>query len=314
MPIPPDTSPHLHRSVNGCIACGGYDLERQTQIISGFLADRAWGGPPELTELICCRSCGFRFFERGLSDSEAKRFYRDYRGPQYLRQRQRWEPFYTKSRHAGVLAWASTPQRLDNLRSALRIAGAPSQFNSALDHGGGRGDMLSAVTALRKAVYDPSGAPVLKGIESFRQDSALPGDWSLILCCQVLEHISDPSALLRHLSTLLADAGWLYVEVPFETWRSGAHNGALRRAWLSSLRRLAPLLITLDMASAAARIHLGRIPPGGFVSMREHLNFFSLESLRALLRLNGFTINAAGIDPGGQAYAVARKSITAPSG
>lgn len=308
---PPDASVHLHRSATGCLACGGSDLTRQAQIVSGFLAQRAWGGAPILTELVCCDSCGFRFFERGLSDAEAARYYTDYRSPAYQRQRRRWEPFYTKARHAEVLSWASAPGRLVNLRTALAAAGALRHFKSVLDHGGSRGDMLHAVSANRKAVFDPSGETTAQGIEAYREESDLPSGWSLILCCQVLEHVSDPLHHVQQLARLLSEDGRLYVEVPPENWRSAAGNGRLRRAWLSALSRVTPLLITADMASAAARIRWGRVPPAGLVAMREHLNFFSPDALLALLRRSGLAIDASGIDAGGQTFAVARKSITA---
>jgi hypothetical protein len=70
-------------------------LRREVQIISGFLAARAWNGRPELTELVCCEDCGLHFFDRGLDDAEVARYYHGYRDAEYQRSRHEWEPFYT---------------------------------------------------------------------------------------------------------------------------------------------------------------------------------------------------------------------------
>ena len=86
---PPESFDHQQRSANGCLCCGSNDLQFETQIVSGFLAARAWGGPPQLTQLVSCRACSLRFFDRGLTDSETARYYRSYRDAEYVRARWR---------------------------------------------------------------------------------------------------------------------------------------------------------------------------------------------------------------------------------
>ncbi|MER2515404.1 hypothetical protein E4Q23_12690 [Candidatus Accumulibacter phosphatis] len=70
------------------------------------------------------------------------------------------------------------------------------------------------------------------------------------------------------------------------------------------------MLIAADVLCTASRIKLGRLPPLGFVAMREHLNYFTTESVQALLRNCGFVIDASGINSTGQIFALARKAIT----
>src|SRR5690242_17698195 len=72
------------RSGRGCLCCGHSALRGETTVVSPFLATRAWGGKPELTRVMFCDECGFRFFGRGLSDEEAGRYYASYRDVSYL--------------------------------------------------------------------------------------------------------------------------------------------------------------------------------------------------------------------------------------
>lgn len=279
--------------------------------MSGFLAARAWNGEPQLTELITCQDCGLKFFERGLDDDEAARYYLGYRDAAYQRSRQNWEPFYTSRQHAATQDWSNAPVRLANLRQVLARAQAPDHFPSVIDHGGDQGHMLAAIDADRKAVFDPSASPAVAGIESYSQISELPAGWSLVLCCQVLEHVSSPAAYLQHLHEILAEGGWLYVEVPDEQWRPARGGESLRKIVLNGLLGFRPLLIAADMVCTACRIKFGRLPPLGFIAMREHLNYFTAESLNAVLVGNGFRVEGCGIEDGGQLFAVARKFATA---
>lgn len=304
---------HQRRSAAGCLCCGSKDLQHEAQIVSGFLAARAWGGPPQITQLATCHTCGLRFFDRGLSDAETARYYRDYRDAEYIRARRRWEPFYTPGQHAALLAWSGSTLRLEAVREALAGSHAPSRFASVLDHGGDQGHMLAAVDAERRAVFDPSACATLPGIDRYSDDARLPDDWELILSCQVLEHVAEPALYLRKIGTLLADSGWLYLEVPAEHWRPAPGSEALRAACLRQMLRWRPLLMAADLLCTASRIKLGRLPPLGFVAMREHLNYFTADALNAILTNNGFTIDACGINRCGQLFAVARKFATVQS-
>lgn len=306
----PDGFDHQQRSAAGCLCCRSGNLRFETQIISGFLAARAWGGPPQTTRLVICPACGFRFFDRGLSNAEMTRYYRNYRDAEYVRARSRWEPFYTKGQHAALLAWSNSSVRLDALRQALADSNAPARFSSVLDHGGDRGQMLAAIASDWQAVFEPSGCPAMPGIECYTDAAKLPGGWELILGCQVLEHVSDPVAYLHEIGALLADSGWLYLEVPAENWQSAPGSEALRVACLQQLLRFRPLLMAADLISTVSRIKLGRLPPLGFVAMREHLNYFTTEALGAILRGSGFTIQGCGVNQAGQLFAVARKNAT----
>lgn len=295
------------RSRAGCLCCGNRIVAYETTLVSGFLAKRAWLGPPELTRMAFCDHCGFRFFERGLSPVETSALYRDYRNAEYFCARNRWEPFYTQAQHDAVVGWARSPSRLADLRKTLDRAGLPSRFRYALDHGGNDGHMLLGIDAAVRVVFDPSGRKALPGVMSVQDPQFIRPNCDLFLSCQVLEHVSNPADYLRQAASLCADGAHLYIEVPHEMWSNHVLHGRLRDVWLRFLLRHHRLLIAADMLSTGCRVKCGFLPPMGFIPMREHLNYFTNQALDSLLVSCGFEVILSGRNGEGQLFAVARK-------
>lgn len=296
-------------SCAGCPCCGNRPLRRETTVVSGFLAQRAWDGKPDLTTMAFCNACGFRFFERGLSAQEAARLYRGYRDAEYFRARNAWEPFYTRARHEAIVAWSQGAERIAGLRDSLARAGLPSRFKYVVDHGGNAGHMLRGVDADLKVVFDPSGCDSLPGITPVSDPDEIQRGCDLVLSCQVLEHVSDPSDYLIGVAALCAEGGHLYVEVPDEHWSNRVLPGGLRDAWLRFLLRHRRFLMLADMLSTGCRVKLGFLPPLGFNPMREHLNYFTKRALDSILRASGFQIVLSGHRGAGLIFAVARKEL-----
>lgn len=295
------------RTRAGCLCCGNRQLERRATIVSGFLAERAWKGTPELTGIAFCNECGFRFFQRGLSTEETLNLYRGYRNENYLGARNRWEPFYTRTQHQAVLAWSRSPGRAVGLRKSFDEAGLPDRFRYVLDHGGSGGHMLREIHAERKVVFDPSGCETIGGVEAVSVPTRIPPRCDLFLSCQVLEHVSDPKSYLSEAGVLCAEGAFVYIEVPDELWRDFAFPGNIQVAWLRLLLRQRHLLILSDMLSTGCRVKLGFLPPMGFVPMREHLNYFTIKALDSILLATGFQILLSGRNAEGQIFAIARK-------
>lgn len=123
-------------------------------------------------------------------------------------------PFYEND--AGTLA------RISRVHAFIEPH-LPPRTLRVLDYGGSDGKLLMPFHAADHdcEVIDYHAEP-LPGIR--RRGSTideLPADlrYDLILCSHVLEHIADPSALLRQLTKRLTDGGILYIEVPDEIWR-----------------------------------------------------------------------------------------------
>lgn len=295
------------RTRDGCLCCGNRTLRRETTVVSGFLAKRAWNGSPELTGMAVCDVCGFRFFQRGLSAQETGRLYLGYRDAEYFGARNSWEPFYTRAQHANVIDWSRSPSRADDLRMSFHRAGLPPRFRYALDHGGNEGHMLRGIDAERKVVFDPSGCNALAGITAISDPAGIPPQCDLLLSCQVLEHVSDPRSYLLQTADLCADGAYLYIEVPDERWSSHVLHGRLRDVWLEFLLRHRRLLILADMLNTGCRVKLGFLPPFGFIPMREHLNYFTIEALDSILLATGFERILSGRNGEGQLFAIVRK-------
>lgn len=295
-----------HRSVRGCLCCGCTELHAETTLISPFLARRALAVESELTALLFCRQCGFRFFERGLAADEAARYYAGYRDEAYYAQRHAYEPFYTRGAHRDIATFLASAQRRQALAAALAEAGAAASFGAVLDYGGGDGGLIADIPAERRTVFDFSGAAPVAGISEASGDFARSHHWDLVVCAQVLEHVDDPAATLRDLTGLLAPQGWLYLEVPDELWSNHAFPGRMRDAWLRWLAGRRHALIAADTLATTCRILLGVLPPFGFVPMREHLQYFTESALSALVSNSNLTLIACGRNAVGQIFAVAR--------
>jgi hypothetical protein len=255
---------------------------------------------------VFCAKCGFRFFDRGLSSGEAANYYSGYRSENYFQERNSFEPFYTEKVHLGTYQWLHSRNRRVALAKTLELAGAPQSFSAALDFGGARGQMLLDISAGKKAVFDLDGGETEAGITRISSRNSLGTNWELVLCCQVLEHVTDPMALIHELTQALSENGWLYVEVPDEIWSNLACSGIVRNAWLAWVAKRPLLLCAADCVSTAFRIKLGILPPMGFIPMREHLNYFTVAALIELLARCGLSIAWSGKDNQGSICAVAR--------
>lgn len=275
-------------------------------VISGYLAFKAWNGRPETTLLFECAGCGFRYYERGLTDGEAKAYYDGYRNDDYIRERHRFEPFYTQAAHDTDTAFKVSDVRRTELLSALGRAGIALPLSSVVDFGGGEGWLIRDLPATRRFVLDISESATVPGVERIPDKSYLAEQVDLITCAQVLEHVSDPAALLHEMMLLLRSGGAIYLEVPDQIWRE-TRIMRPRAGFLSWLCAHPKLLMLWDTYSTVFRVILGRLPPLGFVPMREHINFFTLEALRQLAQRAGLTICAQGINTGGF-YLVATKN------
>lgn len=123
-----------------------------------------------------------------------------------------------------------------------------------LDFGGGKGRLLHSFVQAghRCAVVDYVDC-VANGVEYLGSELAsLPVDSSfdMIICSHVIEHLANPKSIICALRDRLERDGALYVEVPLEIWKQAPP-------------RLDPVT---------------------------HINFFTRESLQALLEASGLNV------------------------
>lgn len=279
-----------------CLCCESHQVSVEPTLTSLFLSRAAWGGKPEITNLLYCRDCGFRTFQRMLSVAEANHYYQNYRGDDYIRERGKDEIFYNQNAYDRDKAWMASPRRQEEL---LKLIGPQCTINmKVLDFGGNDGRLIYGINAPLKAVFDLSESPALPGLKKISSESELhQNQWDLIICAQTLEHISRPDRTLAKLSEITSKGGMIYVELPCQNWESYAFDGTFRNLLLALAQKYRWLHKLLDFYSTGFRVKVEVLPPFGFVPMREHVNFFTLESVEHLGRKLGLAVEHGQINP-----------------
>lgn len=217
---------------DACICCGGSDLASSPAVLMPFVASRALGQEPleitlewgmrdlklgmayTLCHSLQCRACGMLFMDYRFTPDQMAALYEGYRGSDYTRQRDRFEPGYAAAaaqdytrRHAYVAeveAWL-----------APRLPEQPL----ILDWGGGDGRNTPFLGRARVQVRDISGVPLVEGAESADPHITsrhITSGHDLLVCMQVLEHVTDPLVVLQEMLPLMASQTLLYLEVPHE--------------------------------------------------------------------------------------------------
>lgn len=233
-----------------------------------------------------CSECGFIFFNPRLEAAEEVRLYSGYRGAEYQRKRQFFEPWYTEAFNASLSskeAWVSRKQRLAGLfRDELKLGSRT--FGTILDFGGDHGDLIAdLVPARRRFVYEISGVDTVPGVERLRSlTECREHCFDLIISSNVLEHVGSPHEVISQVASLSGSETLVFNEVPYES----------ATGFQTRLKRVAQLGVLAGTRPAVARSILG---PGMLNLMHEHVNFYSPKSLNRLMEKSGFKIIASGI-------------------
>jgi SAM-dependent methyltransferase len=176
----------------------------------------------------------------------------------------------------------------------LEAGGLAGPIGLAVDFGGDRGQFFpDAVAIERRVVVELSDQPLLPGVERVPGLESLQGQPDLVIVAHVLEHLSDPRALLAEIRDVLSPQGLLYVEVPLDRLRVKTwHRNSRYASWATGAARHRFTFIPLDLGTGVARQLGWRIPRLGIVKESEHINFYSPGSLQALLESTGFEVTA----------------------
>lgn len=192
-----------------CLICGG-STSGKPAAIAPFLVTYL-GFDKASTEVRYCKSCDFVFFQRRLTDNEAKRLYTDYRGDEYNRVRIAVEPSY-----APMVKYFSDPLCLyyvERLRDYLDVVDVFPELNQAktvLDFGGDGSVPSRLFTDAKIAIDDLSAG----------SSGSAPSRFDLVFASNVFEHVSDPVLLLKQVARKLAPEGILVIDVPKPTQAS----------------------------------------------------------------------------------------------
>lgn len=296
------------RANTHCFCCLSKNISREWGATSLFFAWRALRRGPEAVPVIRCNACRTRYFDFTPTDEELGRLYADYREEEYFCLRNRFEPAYTRKLNELLGGNIGMQDRRNVLIHALKDCGIVNQFSAVLDHGGDRGQMLLDLNADVKVVYEISGVAPEPGVRAVLERELWESDWDLILSCHVLEHLTDPETYLSSLLTLGRAETIYFIEVPNENFRSFSASGwQLQKLWIDLVSKWPWLFNQLDHMSRGFDYRLHFIPPLLFFPLCEHLSFFTVQGLTALLERLGLKVLSAKVRETGHITVVARR-------
>lgn len=256
----------------------GSDLRSSPAIMMPFVAHRALGYEPldineswdlrtiksgtayQLCKSLQCCSCHHLFLDIRFTNEEMAALYDDYRGPAYTALRDHYEPGYRKISDA-----FKHPIHHMHLVENFIAPYLNPHFN-ILDWGGDTGINTPFKNKAETIhIYDISNKTPEFGFKSIPR-SALTGTiYDLIVCSHVLEHIPYPADIVKEIMSIMTGKTLLYIEVPSE-------------------------MIMQDKSTRPTAHFRKRY-------WHEHINFFSDQSLHALLESCGLKMLAIKEEP-----------------
>ena len=208
-------------TVKKCLCCGSENLGASYGLVAPFIAQYVFKSSHTHTcRLFHCNDCGFRFFESRFEDSEVDRLYNDYRGLNYYSVRHRFEPWYTRSINDGIGNDQITINfRKEYLQNFLHAHIPIQKVKRLLDYGGDHGQFIPDNIAEECYVFEVSGVEPIPGVILIDEMSELEKQiFDIVILSAVLEHVSDPLAILRKIHGILSPNGYLLLEVPYESF------------------------------------------------------------------------------------------------
>ena len=286
------------RRTSDCPSCGAIGVLAAHAVVAPWVCELMGVDGLQSSELLDCPRCGLSFFSQRYDDEDMAGLYSEYRTGNYMRARQRWEPWYRSGiNEAFEPSSAATAQRVRFLEDVLKDACGEREWSLIVDVGGDAGQFFPRGKVGRRVLIDPSNKPLPDGVERASSLSELGSPPDLVVIAHVLEHVTDPVALLAEVHGVLADDGRLYVEVPTDRPRTTARQATdMHARRVERLARHRVPFVAADFASGVGRQY--RIPlPSSVIKQSEHINFFSPDSLTGLLRRAGFEVEHAVADP-----------------
>ncbi len=216
--------------------------------------DISSGSAYPLCNSVACSECGILFLDIRFQDEQMGLLYEGYRGERYVAQRRKFEASYHKEE--------MSPLDYIHIKEQFILRDcAMSSGKSILDWGGDIGQSV-VFNDGKNAVYSYDvGEPrqLKNGVQHFDISSGKTFD--IITCSHVLEHVPYPIEFVANLKTHLKSDGVVFFELPLEQIMHPKSS------------------MTLD-----ERLHAKR-------HWHEHINFFSIESLKHVFDNAGFKVS-----------------------
>ncbi len=204
-----------------CIVCGEKHTIKAGGAFLPFIEARMFAGNRVETAIVHCSKCRVYYSEYRPDDEEMARLYTGYRNREYQEQRQKYEPSYTAEYNEWLSDSSVIMQRKKGIYDYItNFIKDTSNWHTILDFGGDKGQLFpDEWEDKQRIVYEISKPDVCEGIKLVSDYSELSSYLpDLIMCNQVMEHVSDIRGYFANLIKLLKEGGYLYIEVPNERW------------------------------------------------------------------------------------------------
>ena len=281
---------------NPCVVCSSTGTVIAHGRVAPFIIELAGLRDEQsiCTSLARCDVCDFVWHTTRFDDSTLAAIYGEYRDGAYVATRRKWEPWYSASvNNAYDPGSSKVADRTAFMGKVLAASIDVADLRCIADYGGDMGQFFPPGFAGSKFVIEVSGKPLVPGVKSVAQLGDLPESADLVICAHLLEHLPDPSVVVREIREALPDGGYIYVEVPLDRpsvrpW----HATQKYRSYLANLARMRPAFVLADFVTGVARNFGYAIPRLGIVKESEHINYFGPHSMRALLEREELTVVA----------------------
>ena len=217
------------RISQNCICCGSEDLLNSPAILMPFVSHRVFNWRPividetwglntisngkaySICNTLCCVNCGLIYLDYRFSDSEMSNLYKNYRDEEYVNLRDYYEPGY-KERNKLILNGNNYISLVEEfLKPYLKFP------ISILDYGGDTGKNTPFRNGENKIdIYEISGIDTLPYTNLITKEDAFNKKYDLIICSNVLEHVSFPQIIINELELLMNKDSLLYIDLPYE--------------------------------------------------------------------------------------------------
>lgn len=247
--------------VQNCPCCDSMDLESCPAVLAPFVADRIFGWVPfDISAFVklpqntacyaatnCktleCKLCGFLFCDMRFDDEEMEKLYAGYRKEEYVALRDRYEPGYRGYNEKMMADGLPYINEIEGFLAKYLDTSKPFRI---LDYGGGTG----INTPFKNGPIDIFDIGKTK--PQFGKIVKKPkDDYDLIVCANLLEHVSYPLEILMRIRKLMQDGTVLFIEIPREASKTNYWHEHINKFTGQSIDRLINRshLITLGVAA-----------------------------------------------------------------
>lgn len=269
-----------------CLICNSEDLQTVDTIVSDFVMARI---APEAknnyrTKLCFCKQCSFAFYEYRMNEEEVNKLYYHYRDEEYQKLREQSEYWYTEKINNLINTDLFALEEQKRVIKKLLKDNSIDNIEIALDYGGNEGrTFFDELGKKEKYVFDISGVKTVEGVINInRQEELKNHTYNFIMCNMLFEHLSNPNSVINELSMLGGKDTVFYIEVPSE-------NPFIKGNKFSITKHLELAFNpNYNLFRLAKYFFKTRKEP--FMPMKEHINFFTVKSMKKMIELNGFKI------------------------